>query len=330
MKKNTKTKNEFINSQIYWGFVSTCWYLTFFFHNLKGLSTFLSICWLVVILTSVCTLFSLQQMKSQRNYFSIFQNLICGYGLYTVGLYLPYQNSLVPISLTVGLLVGIGLFFLIFKKGKLWLTLKVSFRYALSLSLSIILLITFMNISLGHRAALPYLIPFPASAQLDDALITKLTPSVWKTLSLNEKLRTLQQVANIECENLGLSKKPAVGIHREEEFRGYYSNRKEEVRIQADLLWADSTLRLIKTVAHEVYHCYEYELCETYNRWDEEKKSLWKERVEQYQYEFDHYVSSPESFEEYYYQSVEVDARNYSDERVEVWKNFFPEDEEYY
>lgn len=331
MKRNTLTRKEFIYYQIYFGVLLSIWYSFYFFHNLKGLNTFLSVSWAGVILLSTCILFSFQQIKSQRNFFSVFQNLICGFGLYTILIYAPYKTILFQVAFWIGLITGIGLLFLLLKKGRIWRTLKISFRHALSLGLGLILFVMILNIRFGNSfsdSTALFFVPLPSSSHLDVTLITRLTPPIWSQLSLEEKIYSLQQVADIERENLGLSKRPTVKIHFKKDIRGYFTQSEGNVRISMDTLWTEDSLDVIQTIAHEMYHCYEHELCDQYDQLSDEQKVLWKDRIEQYQYEFENYISSTEDLEGYFYQSIEMDARNYSEQRKDFWKRFFPNVEE--
>lgn len=148
----------------------------------------------------------------------------------------------------------------------------------------------------------------------------------WDSLSDSEKLEILQIVANCETTNsdLGFTVRVTSG-DLGERILGTYCNDFREVTIDIDNLREGAPGSLLKTVIHEVHHAWEYNLIDRYYAaLPFERDMDIYEPVEDYEREFGNYTEySSSSRDEYYYQRVEVDAREYAEMRLEDYMEYF-------
>lgn len=138
-------------------------------------------------------------------------------------------------------------------------------------------------------------------------------------------------VCNAETKRLGLQT-PQISIksrYFENNLLGAYMRADHTILINAKLLKETAEEALVCT-AHECFHALQYDLVEFYDSVPDEKKKLMIfNTVEKYKTEFSNYKDGYcEDFDDYYDQSVEEDARSFSNyapdvylERAEKHKN---------
>lgn len=148
----------------------------------------------------------------------------------------------------------------------------------------------------------------------------------WTKLSTQEKLDLLQLVANYECAVLGVYHDVRVqsGITSKDTVMGTYSASKHVITININHLKNDPPLEAVKTIAHECHHAYAWCLTHMLSDTDNQYKNLdlfadaW-----QYSEELTHYHDggdTHEEFEDYYYQAVEEDAREFAESVAERYE----------
>ena len=92
------------------------------------------------------------------------------------------------------------------------------------------------------------------------------------------------------------------------------------ILINAKRLEEDSSYSILTTVTHECYHSYERSLVKLYNSADDDQKNLMAfDRAKRYKEEFANYKDGEN--EGYYWQAVEVDAREYSEQAADEYKD---------
>lgn len=145
----------------------------------------------------------------------------------------------------------------------------------------------------------------------------------WERLTNTEKIDILQTVANIESTFLGIPFELNVGAAAmKDNVVGGYNDNTHSILIDFDSLENDSAYDLLDTILHEARHAYQHSLISLYQIAAPEYKQLlvFKE-VQQYDAEFSNYThgTSDETFNDYYYQACEEDARTYADDRSWVY-----------
>ena len=145
----------------------------------------------------------------------------------------------------------------------------------------------------------------------------KLEQNTWNSLSANEKLDVLQVVCNAEKAKLGV-KEPIYIKSRafQSNLLGEFIAADNTILINAKHLEEDSPYSILTTVTHECYHSYERSLVKLYNSADDDQKKLMAfDRAKRYKEEFANYKDDEN--EGYYWQAVEVDAREYSEKAAD-------------
>ena len=72
--------------------------------------------------------------------------------------------------------------------------------------------------------------------------------------------------------------------------------------------------RVIETVFHETRHEYQQEVISNYQNNGQVPEGMTKDQVEKWAYEYKNYIGGDDVFEDYYYQEIEKDARDFGDE----------------
>lgn len=148
----------------------------------------------------------------------------------------------------------------------------------------------------------------------------------WESLSINSRLVLLTKVTEIESSHLGLAKQPEVKIEAmDKNLAGTFSKNINTISINIDLLTDNSSNRgykLLKTICHECFHAWEYQLVDTYNSCKDEKvKSTYPYNMApQYAENFTSYVSANDNKRKYETQKVESDAYAYEEIRYKDYE----------
>ncbi len=154
--------------------------------------------------------------------------------------------------------------------------------------------------------------------KLDDHMdeVACVATEEWDSISVSEKVNVLQVIANIERTYLGIPYELNVAVDDTGKYTlGYYSDSRRIIAVSAYYLECADSWEIVNTICHEAYHSYQYSLVSLYEESPDELKNLYLFRkVRKYREEFDHYCSGDESFNEYYLQQCETDARDYAAE----------------
>lgn len=162
---------------------------------------------------------------------------------------------------------------------------------------------------------------FTIKSEIETLLV--FSDGTWEQLTNIEKLGILQTVTNIEAVYLGIPYELTVGAAAlKDNVVGGYNDSSHSVLVDLDSLENDSAYDLLDTILHEARHAYQHSLISLYQIAAPEYKQLlvFKE-VQQYNAEFSNYAhgTSDETFDDYYYQACEEDARTYADDRSWVY-----------
>ncbi len=176
---------------------------------------------------------------------------------------------------------------------------------------------------------------YSASAEkpLDAAVIEEnyldalhsVTNEKWESLDKEGKLEVMTAICNYECEiNLGFNS-PAVRIAELDAYiYGNYSQSERLITVNSLYINELSAQELIKTLLHEIRHCYQHELIKMYRKLEyalsPQLKRLEPFRLaKKFSDNSKDYTKVSESVEGYYYQSVEMDSREWASERINFY-----------
>jgi hypothetical protein len=291
---------------------------------------------LLIIVTISCVGGILIELKNARNGFSIFSNIMWGYGVYTVIGYFEIKRSLISIVLCAVTILSVLFAVLVMCRRiknrkricdiirKRLIKIIFLIHGLVGIGMSFIMIIIGFNILFGStimKSDNPEVSEYINDRTLANNMetIVMLRNDTWETLTVKERLNVLQAVANVEQQYLGIPNELNVGTANleEEGLRGYYSYNTHEIVIDLDCLLHEAPDVLLDAVCHEAFHSYEYCMVEAYNEVSESNSNLKIFRsVVCYANEFENYISSDKDFCSYYEQQCESDARDYAAEAV--------------
>ena len=136
-------------------------------------------------------------------------------------------------------------------------------------------------------------------------------------MTVSEKLDTLQLLANIEAEYLGIERPIVIPYNLKENTWGeYIGKEKNIIRIDANRLACEEGKEIFHTLFHECYHAYIAALMEKYP--DECGNLLFEREMEAYRFEEKNYVSPDrkENYSLYADQLCEIRCNEYATKRL--------------
>lgn len=149
--------------------------------------------------------------------------------------------------------------------------------------------------------------------------------SRWDRLNISDKARLIRIIAEIEKEYLGISH-VTIEVNSEkmnEHTLAYYSPFSRDIYINFRYLNEASLEEAIVTVLHELHHAYVYYTIDNIDFDSPEvQESFYYEDARRWKENSENYISAGLSFEEYYNQPIERDARAHAEERVLYYLSF--------
>lgn len=196
-------------------------------------------------------------------------------------------------------------------------------RHVISLSLTLVLV--FLALTMGMEFSSPGGVPAVArvpAGSISDHLqeLAQFQEPRWSALGEQEKTTLLQLAADLETVHLGLPVSPKVTLKAMEDHatRGAYTHQTKSIEINKSFVGESTGPECLETLLHECYHSYQWTLCEVYDEVPESYRDLMVYRsVKRYRTEFANYVDDGSS--EYYYQLCEMEAREYAQERLDLY-----------
>ena len=161
--------------------------------------------------------------------------------------------------------------------------------------------------------------------KISAAYIDNQNLSAWEMhdkLSNVQRQEIYQKLIDSECQYLGID---PVKVKVNDEFGqamdGYYDSETRMITI-TECGMDKGMVEVINILCHEVYHAYSFDLVETFKKIDcEDKELLVFRRMKELEVGFEYYNKSG-SYEEYYYNPVEIYARSYAKSRMEEYCQF--------
>ena len=154
-------------------------------------------------------------------------------------------------------------------------------------------------------------------------IIALLQDDIWENMTNDDKLDTLQKIANMEQYYLGIPYEIQIcADHMQENTLGCYAHAKHQIMINIDSLNSDSSWELLDTICHECYHSYQHCLVDLASSVDNDYKNLLAfRRAHHYAEEWLNYKDGSDNYEEYSEQYLESDAREYAEWAVDAYYN---------
>lgn len=155
-------------------------------------------------------------------------------------------------------------------------------------------------------------------------LLTRFKDDKWYFSTSSDCMETLQNLADWEREYYGIPYPLTVQICTlDDDTLGAYENRTHIVKVNVsmiDPLTRETGEEVMKTVLHECAHAYTQACIEAMDACSEPYKRLRMfNTLNVMKYEFENYSDADDSFFEYYYQTVEIYARQQSETRMKYY-----------
>ena len=152
--------------------------------------------------------------------------------------------------------------------------------------------------------------------------LIKLSPEIWKKLNIDNQLDLAQTIVNIESESLGIPPVQVVADAQPKSLYGEYSLTANNITINLSLLAKNDATEFVRTLCHEVRHSYQHYVVELidWNDFNTAKLSLFSD-ARLWKTDFDS-TEITNDYDKYYNRNIEIDAREYSDARLEMYIGF--------
>ncbi len=341
MPKNNKYSfGEYILKTLIYYWITIIMYYRISFRSLPGQNYYTSKLFYLFFTFIFLTLGMIICSKRQRNRMSAAISTLFPVGVYTCITYYDYLKVMIIIVNIVVILLSLSyaayafmrkvknknLLFVISRR--LTASLRVFFAVG-TILYSIVTMTVIYEFTLGNSFKSFDTVAVSGQDEKSDDLspekhmdiIMNIQRDNWKTLSVSEKLKTLQFIANIEAHTFGLPHELNVRLDANTpEQLGSYSNKEHNIYLNVNIL--DNIAELMPTLLHECFHAYQQKTADIYNKLPESDKKLALFRdASIYANEFNSYKNGNSDFKEYYYQKCETDARNYADAKYLYYSN---------
>ncbi len=336
---NTMTKWGYILENVLWAILGTHWYKQICFANFLELDDEFSKLVLYLLVGTFVLIGIILTLKHRRNSVNTFVNIVFPFSVYTAIAYINYLRSLIIILLVLAVVISI-LYVIMTKRYSYSRSSRkqkhfsfgrfsiLGTRTIITSCAAVVIVYLFASTVTGIQLFRPEsenaenTVPsFVEYYEKNANTFDKLEQHTWSKLTTSEKLDVLQVVCNAEKAKLGIQEPIQIKSKLfQSDLLGEYIYKDNTVLINTKHLEEDSSYSILETVTHECYHSYERSLVNLYNSVsDEEKKLMAFSRAKHYKEEFANYQDGDS--EGYYWQTVEIDARDYSEEAAEDYKS---------
>ena len=336
---NSMTKGAYVFENVFWSILAVFWYKRVLFTNIFDYDDDTSK-WILYFTVGVFVIIGiLLTYKHRRNNVNVFINVISPFVVFSAFAYMVYLKPFIIVLLIIAVISS-----LVYVGMTKWYSYSESCRKQKHFSVTrfsilgsrtivtscLMLLVAYLVLSTvtgvqlfrpGSEKAKNDVPSFAEYYESNADIFDKFEQHTWVTLSANEKLDVLQVLCNAEKAKLGV--KDPINI-KSKAFRsnllGEFIPAENTILINAKHLEEDSSYSILTTVTHECYHSYERSLVKLYNSADEDQKNLMAfDRAKCYKEEFANYKDGEN--EGYYWQAVEIDAREYSEKAADDYRD---------
>lgn len=332
--RNTMGNIEYALKNALWGLIGMIWYRNVLFRTIPGGSYTQSKMVLWGLTIACIILGTCLTRKRRRNYLSVLVNVLTPYEIYAI---VSFKESLVRdyiwviyVATTISVLYfGFVIILNIGNSKRVRFTRYIGhgFLGARTLAVCCIALAWIpvtINGLFGEALVQSDISPYVATESkvtIADNIdvVSNLREDTWNSLSVQERVDTLQIVANIECSYLGLPHELSVGAEPMEETTiAFYRDSTHQIRVNIEYLESMPAHEMLDALCHEAYHAYQHRLCDAWESVGNEYKNLMAfSYVSDYLANFENYTDGEDDFFEYYFLTCEQTARHYAASAVE-------------
>lgn len=330
---NSMRPQKYIIDHLFWMITAMIWYRNILFTAIPDMTVKQSkiILWIsaLVFIALGCIL----TMEKRRNDLSLFTNVLFPYELYAIISYRTYLPRLVWGSvLLAGILSLAFIIFAMYPTGhKEMQGTKMQKRQVVHsllgarviTAICILVLIVPISVSnvfgLGLMTTKAPLVSAASEAEewtVENNIetIRLLWEEEWKKLNPQQKMDVLGVVLNIEIRYLGLNHEVYLkGNVLDGETSAHYNHKDHEIVMDIGQLKTADAADVLDSLCHECYHAYQYQVIALYEETPEKYRNmLLFQYVGNYIEETSNYKDGNKDMAEYYYQTMEIQARQYA------------------
>lgn len=333
--KNTKSMGEFIFENAFYAVLALIWFRLIF--RVLPDMTFSQSKWILRGMMLVCVSIGvLLTWKRRRNSLSVMINILFPLELYALVAFWREIRTLSIVLLVISIILCVAYIYLIFsykipqRKDPRIVLKRRAVRSALGARTIVVVVMAALIIPLGGNVLFNNSI-FSSNQKATRGtdsneytiannieVVSNLREEVWETLSIEEKMYTLQTIANIESHYLGLPHELNLQIESlDENVLAHYVDSTHSISLNINY-FDDTAHEILDSLCHEAYHAFQHRLVEAYDSVDPEYQNLMIfNNAEQFKEEFQHYTRGQDDFFEYFLQGCEETARVYSASAVQ-------------
>lgn len=331
---NTISPQKYIGDHLFWLIIAMALYQGALFTAFPGMTVRQSKMILWISAFALAAFGYIITMRKRRNDLSIFINVILPYELYAVITYSTYLPRLVwGFVLFAGIL---SLAFIVLgmlpmpgsepRDAEGWKRQVIHSLLGARTIAAVCILILIVPIGISNIFGLglitPKTPPVSSSFEAEEWTVKNNIDTVrllqkeeWSELNTQQKLDVLGVVLNIEIRYLGLNHEVYL---KSNVLKGnavaLYNNEDHEIVIDIDHLETSSPVEVLNSLCHECYHAYQYQMIALYEDTPEKYRNmLLFQYVDSYIEETSNYNNGSKGLMDYYYQTVEVEARQYAE-----------------
>ncbi len=154
--------------------------------------------------------------------------------------------------------------------------------------------------------------------------IELLKDETWDRLTVKERLNILRRISCIEARKLGITKEIQVKLRYMDSLQicAYYQENDSTVYISPNILATTDAKTALNCLCHEMLHAAQHQYVRNYYTFDDSEVDMtYLKNASAYFDEFEDYMTTTDgySYEEYYSQKAECDARDYAEKEVEFY-----------
>ena len=331
---NTMRPQKYITDHLFWLVTSMIWYRSILFTAVPGMTVKQSkiILWIsALVLVAFGYIIT---MKKRRNDLSLFTNDIFPYELYAVVTYRTYLPRLVWNSVLLASILSLAFIVLGMlptahseqRSATGWKRQAVHSLLGARTITAVCILVLIVPIGVSKVFGLGLMTtktPLVSNASEAEEWTVKnnidtvrlLREEEWKELNPQQKLDVLGVVLNIEIRYLGLNHEVYLKSSvLNGETAAHYNHRDHEIVIDLGQLETAAAADVLDSLCHECYHAYQYQMIALYEDTPEKYRNmLLFQYVGSYIEETSDYNDGSSDLMDYYYQTIEVQARQYAE-----------------
>lgn len=331
---NTMRPQKYISDHLFWLITAMIWYRSVLFTAVTGMTVKQSkiILWIVAFMLVVFGY--IITMKKRRNDLSLFTNILLPYELYAIVTYCTYLPKLVWSSVLLASILSLAFIVLGMlptahseqRSATGWKRQAVHSLLGARTITAVCILILIVPIGISNVFGLGLMstrTPLVSDASEAEEWTVKnnidtvrlLREEEWKELNPQQKLDVLGVVLNIEIRYLGLNHEVYLKSSvLNGETAAHYNHKDHEIVIDLGQLKTAAAADVLDSLCHECFHAYQYQMIALYEDTPEKYRNmLLFQYVGRYIEETSDYNDGSGDLMDYYYQTIEIQARQYAE-----------------